>query len=74
MAEVLKKLVLEGEGVAWLPKSSIVTELDSGELVLAGRDTWNLEVELRAYRDASNRNEFLDTLWRHLRAASPAVD
>jgi DNA-binding transcriptional LysR family regulator len=74
MAEVLKKLVLEGEGVAWLPKSSIVAELDTGELVLAGRDTWNLEVELRAYRDASNRNEFLDALWRHLRAASPAVD
>ena len=70
MAEVLKKLVMEGEGVAWLPKSSIAAELDAGELVAAGRPTWNLEVELRVYRDASNRSEFLDTLWRHLRAAS----
>ncbi|KAE8760263.1 LysR family transcriptional regulator [Paraburkholderia madseniana] len=74
MAEVLKKLVLEGEGVAWLPKSSIVAELDAGELVPAGRDTWHLEVELRVYRDASNRSGFLDTLWRHLRAESQAVD
>jgi DNA-binding transcriptional LysR family regulator len=53
MAEVVKKLVLEGEGVAWLPKSSIAAEL-----------------ELRVYRDMTNRSELLDTLWRHLRASS----
>lgn len=70
MAEVLKKLVMEGEGVAWLPKSSMDTELESGELVPAGRAEWHLEVELRVYRDASNRSEFLETLWGHIRAAS----
>ena len=67
MAEVLKKLVVEGEGVAWLPESSIVEELARGSLVPAGPRSWNLEVELRVYRDASNRSEFLDTLWQHLR-------
>ncbi|WP_341318034.1 LysR substrate-binding domain-containing protein [Paraburkholderia sp. IMGN_8] len=70
MAEVLKKLVMEGEGVAWLPKSSIISELESGELVPAGRSEWHLEVELRVYRDASNRSEFLEKLWGHIRAAS----
>lgn len=73
MAEVLKKLVMEGEGVAWLPKSAIVAELDKGELVAGGPPAWNLEMELRVYRDAFNRNEFLDTLWQHLRAVSPVV-
>ncbi|RAS39208.1 LysR substrate-binding domain-containing protein [Paraburkholderia bryophila] len=70
MAEVLKKLVMEGEGVAWLPKSSIAAELESGELVPAGRAEWHLEVELRVYRDASNRSEFLEALWGHIRADS----
>ncbi|KAA1003529.1 LysR family transcriptional regulator [Paraburkholderia panacisoli] len=70
MAEVLKKLVMEGEGVAWLPKSSIIAELESGELVPAGRSEWHLELELRVYRDASNRSEFLEKLWGHIRAAS----
>jgi DNA-binding transcriptional LysR family regulator len=70
MAEVLKKLVMEGEGVAWLPRSSINTELELGELVPAGRSEWQLEVELRVYRDASNRSEFLENLWGHIRAAS----
>ena len=73
MAEVLKKLVMEGEGLAWLPKSAIAAELDEGELVPAGPSAWNLEIELRVYRDASNRNEFLDTLWQHLRAVSPVT-
>jgi DNA-binding transcriptional LysR family regulator len=70
MAEVVKKLVLEGEGVAWLPRSSILAELDAGDLVPAGTAEWQLEVELRVYRDASNHSEFLESLWRHLRAAS----
>ncbi|CAB3681942.1 LysR substrate-binding domain-containing protein [Paraburkholderia rhynchosiae] len=70
MAEVLKKLVMEGEGVAWLPRSSVIRELESGELVAAGRAEWHLEVELRVYRDASNRSEFLEKLWGHIRAAS----
>lgn len=74
MAEVLKKLVLEGEGIAWLPQSAMKTELDSGELVAAGRPIWNLQVELRVYRDASNRSEFLETLWRHLRAESQTAE
>jgi DNA-binding transcriptional LysR family regulator len=73
MAEVLKKLVMEGEGIAWLPRSAIAAELDSGELVPAGPSMWNLEIELRVYRDASNRNEFLDSLWQHLRAVSPVA-
>jgi LysR family transcriptional regulator, hypochlorite-specific transcription factor HypT len=70
MAEVLKKLVMEGEGVAWLPKSAIADELEAGELVPAGPPVWSLDVELRVYRDASNRNEFLNSLWQHLRAVS----
>ena len=70
MAEVLKKLVMEGEGIAWLPKSAIADELARGALVPAGQSSWNLEVELRVYRDASNRSEFLDTLWQHLRASA----
>ncbi|QCP53002.1 LysR family transcriptional regulator [Trinickia violacea] len=70
MAEVLKKLVMEGEGLAWLPKSAIAAELDAGELVPAGPPVWNLDIELRVYRDASNRNEFVNTLWQHLHAVS----
>ncbi|MBN3813460.1 LysR substrate-binding domain-containing protein [Paraburkholderia sp. Ac-20347] len=70
MAAVLKELVMQGEGVGWLPKSAIARELADGELVPAGPSAWHLDVELRVYRDASNRSEFIDTLWQHLRAVA----
>lgn len=68
MAEVLKKMLLAGEGVAWLPKSSIEAELASGALVPAGGPTWSLDLDLRVYRNQYTRNELLETLWRHLSA------
>ncbi|WP_421375125.1 LysR substrate-binding domain-containing protein [Paraburkholderia sp. DD10] len=74
MAEVLKKLVMEGEGVAWLPRSTIARELADGELVPAGPANWQLQIELRAYRDSTNRSEFLDTLWHHLGAGAAALE
>jgi DNA-binding transcriptional LysR family regulator len=74
MAEVLKKLVMEGEGVAWLPRSTIARELADGELVPAGPASWQLQMELRAYRDSTNRSEFLDTLWHHLGAGAAALE
>ncbi len=73
MAEVLKKLVAEGEGIAWLPKSAIAAELAAGDLVPAGGADWNLQIELRVYRDSSNRSEFLDALWHHLRAGATTL-
>jgi LysR family transcriptional regulator, hypochlorite-specific transcription factor HypT len=73
MAEVLKKFVMEGEGVAWLPKSTIKKELDAGELVAAGPARWNMNIELRVYRDSTNRSDFLDTLWHHLRTSASSL-
>jgi len=38
--------------------------------VAAGGKEWDLEVELRVYRDASNKNDFIETLWRYLRSSA----
>ncbi|WP_459573689.1 LysR substrate-binding domain-containing protein [Cupriavidus sp. 8B] len=66
MAEVLKKMLTAGEGIAWLPKSSIEAELASGALVPAGGPSWSIDLDLRVYRNQYNRNELLDALWRYL--------
>ncbi len=66
MAEVLKKMLVAGEGIAWLPKSSIEAELASGALVPAGGPSWSIDLDLRVYRNQYNRNELLDALWRYL--------
>jgi DNA-binding transcriptional LysR family regulator len=74
MADVLRRMVLEGEGMAWLPKSLIEPELASGTLVPAGGASWTVELELRVYRDAHNKDELIGRLWTHLESmyATPA--
>lgn len=66
MAELLKKMTLAGEGVAWLPRSAIAGELARGELVAAGGGEWCMELEIRVYRDATQRNPLISTLWKYL--------
>ncbi len=66
MAELLKKMTLAGEGVAWLPRSAIAGELARGELIAAGGGEWCIELEIRVYRDATQRNPLVTTLWKNL--------
>jgi DNA-binding transcriptional LysR family regulator len=68
MADVLKQMALVGEGVAWLPTSLIAAELAEGTLVGAGAAAWTVDLELRVYRDASNRDELIERLWSHLKS------
>ena len=66
LAELLKKLALAGEGIAWLPHSAVVDELARGELATTGGPEWRLELEIRVYRDTSQRNPLVATLWDEL--------
>jgi LysR family transcriptional regulator, hypochlorite-specific transcription factor HypT len=68
MADVLKRMVLEGEGIAWLPKSLIASELASGALVASGGAAWTVELGLHVYRDALNRDDLTGRVWTHLKS------
>lgn len=68
MADVLKQLALNGEGVAWLPQSLVAAELAERRLVPAGGASWQLTLELRLYRDRNNDMPRLKALWAYLEA------
>ena len=63
-AFLLKTMALEGRGVAWLPKSLIADELKSGKLMQAGSDTWQVDVDIRLYRQASDMIEAAEHIWK----------
>nr|WP_307727463.1 LysR family transcriptional regulator [Massilia rhizosphaerae] len=46
MADVLKALALTGQGLAWLPASSVGAELAQGRLVHAGGAAWRFELDI----------------------------
>ncbi|MCI3208050.1 MULTISPECIES: LysR substrate-binding domain-containing protein [Pandoraea] len=73
MADVLKQLALNGEGVAWLPRSLIETELAEGTLVPAGDKRWTFELELRLYHDSENTSGSLRELWAALATSETQI-
>lgn len=63
LASVLKPMVLSGRGIAWLPQSLIVDDLETGRLVLAGTEQWQIPLQVRLYRDRSKLGQTAEMFW-----------
>jgi len=68
MAELLKRMAVNGHGLSWLPERLIRSELDDGRLLRAGGEQWQLNLEIRAFRALQNRRPALNSLWEQLSA------
>lgn len=67
LVEALKGMALAGQGVAWLPRSAIATELAAGRLVGCGLDAdYALQVDILAYRRAERERSIVEHIWRAL--------
>jgi DNA-binding transcriptional LysR family regulator len=69
MAMLLMRMATEGYGVAWLPQSAVVDELERGLLVRAGDEQWSTRLEIRAYCALANQNPTMRNLWHALDGA-----
>lgn len=69
LVEALKGMAMAGEGIAWLPRSAIVSELATGRLVPCVRHTdYDLAVEIRAYRRMERERSIVEHVWRAVTA------
>ncbi|WP_163575804.1 LysR substrate-binding domain-containing protein [Halomonas faecis] len=66
MAEGLKGMVLQGVGLAWIPDFCIREELNSGRLVRAGDEKWDVPLEIRLYRCSLVHKPGVEKLWRQM--------
>ena len=80
MAEGLKVMALEGHGIAFLPRSAVKKEIQSGALTEVGLpegQSLALSMEVRAYREKPGAKAPLKSsaqdLWRHLTAGASSV-
>lgn len=71
LATVLKAMALEGRGIAWLPASLIVEELNDGHLVGAGGTKWNIPVEIRLYRRGLTEALVAEDFWARIVEEAP---
>lgn len=67
MSELLKQVVLDGCGIAWLPEYAIHQEIDNGELIVLNRDELVIPIQAYAYRMNTRMNPVAEGFWRDLR-------
>jgi len=73
LAQGMKAMVVEGHGVGWLPQATIRQELESGALVRAGDDSWDVRVEIRIFRAATRLSRAAEMLWALLALSKPPI-
>ncbi|TNE89380.1 MAG: LysR family transcriptional regulator [Rhodobacteraceae bacterium] len=72
MAGVLKSMAVQGRGVAWLPESEILPELETGALVLAGPETYIIPSEIRLFRSLEPLPRAAEEFWQRMVDAGSA--
>ena len=66
MSELLKRMILNGDGVGWLPQYSIQRELDEGRLTILD-DRLSLPIGAWLYRSGSRLNQAAERFWQHIK-------
>lgn len=71
LASVLRTMVLDGRGLAWLPQSLIEDDLREGRLVQAAEQEWQVPLELRLYRERDLVGRAAEAFWHAAVQAKP---
>jgi DNA-binding transcriptional LysR family regulator len=63
LASVLRTMALDGRGIAWLPRTLVDDDLESGRLAPATGEEWNIPLEIRLYRDRESSDKAAEAFW-----------
>lgn len=72
LASVLRTMVLDGRGLAWLPQSLIEDDLRGGRLVAAAAHEWAVPLEIRLYRERQLVGRAAERFWHAAVELQPA--
>ena len=66
MAGALLSRVREGNGVAWLPKSLVASDLEAGNLTRIGSPNWHAALDIKLHRIRRHGNSLTNKIWGFL--------
>lgn len=72
LAGVLKPMAVQGRGLAWLPESEIIREIEQGKLVVAGDASFVIPSEIKLFRNRDPLPRAAEEFWRRLGDADTA--
>lgn len=67
MSGALRIRVRDGSGLAWLPKSLVIPDLEAGILTQAGSSRWQIPLDIMLYRVRRQENALTSRIWSFLR-------
>ena len=71
MAGALRIRARDGAGVAWLPHTLVLPDLESGKLTVTGDPAWEVRLEIRLHRMRESTNELTREIWGFLSGREP---
>ncbi|HTH15146.1 MAG TPA: LysR substrate-binding domain-containing protein, partial [Magnetospirillum sp.] len=63
LSVVLRTMVEDGRGLAWLPLSLVERDLEQGRLVRVVGDEWDVGVDIRLFRPRARLSPAAEALW-----------
>ncbi|WP_375749319.1 LysR substrate-binding domain-containing protein [Vibrio sp. HN007] len=66
MTELVKALIIRGEGIGWLPEHSIHDQLAAGQLVVLDEPDNSMIAEIYAYRSQTKLHPAAERVWQKL--------
>lgn len=66
IATAIRAMVIEGYGVAWIPKSIVVDDLATGRLLRAAEESDDILLDIKIYRYAQNAELRAEKFWQIL--------
>ncbi len=66
MSGALRIRARNGDGVTWLPHSLVAPELEAGLLVITGKVSWKIDLEVRLLRNKEHTNIVTRRIWAFL--------
>ena len=66
MVGALRIRAKDGSGIAWLPRSVVQPDLDTGLLTVAGDPDWSIELAIRLHRLNRHSNALTREIWAFL--------
>lgn len=66
MGEIIRDMVIDGRGLAWLQSMLIGGDLKAGRLVRAGDETWDQSIEIRIFRTRVSGRLHVELVWEVL--------
>ncbi len=74
IATALRAMVVRGYGVAWIPNSIVVDDLENGRLVRADKEADDIRLNIKIYRYKKNTEPRTEKFWQALLHSNAAQD